>query len=268
MSKWTGNPAWAVFHRSLNCGIPDYLPLHTSLDHIRQYLLSERKIRGKGFEQIVLCLLGPPHLEHDIKSLGEVKGMSQTYIPSYDLLSPVKIVPGLLRLDTHGNIMFPKTTDLSNFQGLAPWMITLGRFIEDVDSPSRTYFDSVIATSTEKVAWDRSASVLQIESVMPVESTMLFESQRFLTTKGVNYYRPTLSLMIKDPMFPLSSEKKMLMEWISHRKVGFLVTAYQTYVDATIKESRVLKGRRTLKRTRIHESKFTNHCKLFIKLRG
>ena len=40
--------------------------------------------------------------------------------------------------------------------------------------------------------------------------------------------------MDMDPVFPGSFEKQLLMEWISYRKVVFLITAYQTYVNTEL----------------------------------
>lgn len=37
-----------------------------------------------------------------------------------------------------------------------------------------------------------------------------------------------------DPVFPGSFEKQLLMEWISRRKVVFLITAYQTYINTDL----------------------------------
>ena len=60
------------------------------------------------------------------------------------------------------------------------------------------------------------------------------EVWRFLMTGGINIYRSMCSLMDVDPVFHGSFERQLLMEWISRRKVVFLITAYQTHVNTAL----------------------------------
>lgn len=174
-----------------------------------------------------------------------VRGKSQENIPTHTIL-PFANAYGLsvrpLALNAHGSIMFPDLllrSDLPEIKGLAPSTINLDRSIENLDDPSGTYYDSEMSSYCEDAVGYLGATWGPIQFRDPRlsdsgEKDRSREVWCFLITGGINIYRSMWSLMDVDPVFPGSFEKQLLMEWISHRKVIFLITAYQTYVNTKL----------------------------------
>ena len=234
-----------MFHRYLTTSIPDFLPDEMSIDEIKLYLIDQRQRQDKDLHPVMLWRLGGPHLDNEMGRWDNVRGKSQENIPTHTIL-PFANAYGLwvrlLALKAHGSIMFPDLLYLPEFQGLAPSTIKLGRFIENLDDPSGTYYDSEMSSYYEDAVGYLGVTWASIEFRDPRlsdsgEKDRSRDVWRFLTTDGINIYRSMWSLMDVDPVFPGSFEKQLLMEWISHRKVVFLITAYQTYVNTEIMDA-------------------------------
>ena len=215
-----------------------------SIDEIKLYLIDQRQRQDKDLHPVMLWRLGGPHLDNETGRWDNVRGKSQENIPTHTILPLIKtyLLARLLALEAHGSIMFPDLlprSDLPEFKGLAPSTIKLGRFIENLDDPSGTYYDSEMSSYYEDAVGYLGATWASIEFRDPRlsdsgEKDRSREVWRFLTTDRINIYRSMWSLMDVDPVFPGSFEKQLLMEWISHRKVVFLITAYQTYVNTEL----------------------------------
>ncbi len=236
-----------MFHRSLHSGIPDFLPKDISLPEVKQFLISTRDGGHYGidqerrFEMCALRRLGPPLLGKDTESTWNVRGRSQADIPTKKIVSSSEgfINPARrLWLETDGNIIFPDSWGIPSdtCQGLTPSMVKLGRFIENLDRPSEVYFDSELSSYLEGAVWagDQGLYITPLEPDTPGMS--LFEPRiRYLTTDAIKFRWSIICSHVKmDPAFAESSDKELLTEWISGRKSAFLITAYQTCVNARI----------------------------------
>ena len=147
---------------------------------------------------------------------------------------------------TLGNIMFPNPQKVhsSGYEGLSVSTIMLGRVIEDLDCPSKTYYASELASLSEGDVWGVGSAWKSLRLWEPspflrysIEAREPREIRRSLTTEGIKTYRSMLSIKDTAPEFLESSEKKDLARWVSQRKAGkaaFIITAYQTYINAVI----------------------------------
>ena len=236
-----------MFHRCLAFSIAGFLPVEISIDGIKLYLIDQRQRQDKDFHPFMLWRLGGPHLDNEIGRWENVRGKSQENIPTDTIIHSNKDYGILLEqfaLKAHGSIMFPdvRRSDLPIFKRLAPSAIKLGRFIENLDHPSGTYYDSEMSSYYEESVRHLGANwhpIRFLESRLSEsgEKDGSREVWRILTTIGINVYRSMWSLMDVDPVFPGSFEKQLLLEWLSHRKAVFLITAYQTYVDAELEDT-------------------------------
>ena len=230
-----------MFHRYLSTSIPDFLPDEMSIDEIKLYLIDQRQRQDKDLHPVMLWRLGGPRLGNEIRQWDNVRGKSQENIPTDTVIYGLSDRRPALK--PHGSIMFPDLlrSDLPKFKGLAPSTIKLGRFIENLDDPSGTHYDSEMSSYYENTVGFPDATVHRIQFRDPRlsdsgEEDGSSEVWCFLSTAGINTYRSMWSHMDVDPVFPGSFEKQLLLEWISHRKVVFLITAYQTYVSAILDE--------------------------------
>ena len=223
-----------MFHRPFNPVVPTVLPVDISQSEIMCFLIFIRTVmsQGKHFESRTLRRLGPPCSSSDIEPLANVRAKSQANVPTSAIVSSARDSEEYnARLETDGNIMFPDHREATgyDFPGLTRSAIKLGRFIEHPDRPSEDYYDSELPAYCERAVLGRIDCRLSI-------ATRLQKGANFccLSAKEINSYWSICSQSEMDPIVARLSEKKLLMQWIHDRKVAFLITAYQTHVDARI----------------------------------
>lgn len=174
--------------------------------------------------------LGPPLLGKDTESIWNVKGRSQADIPTKTIVSSSKIFidpAPRLTLKTDGKIIFPDSQKIHSgtYQRLTPSMIKLGRFIENLDRPSEAYFNSELSSYLEGAVWDQSVQGHHLFS-------RIHNRDCYLDTEAIRFRWSICSHRNMNPVFAKSFDKQLLTEWMSDRKAAFLITAYQSYVNA------------------------------------
>ena len=213
-------------------------------------LIQQRQGQDLKLSPFVLQRLGDSRFNQKIGILDNMRGISQERIPT-DLIvpsrDPIYASKYFWSIQTFGTIKFPNPQDLrfSKYEGIPVSTIMLGRVIEDLDRPSKTYYDSEVASLLEGDVWGVKSAQQPLRLLEPRlslrYSTKAGEPRgirRSLTTEGINTYRSLLNIKDTVPEFLKSSEKKDLAKWVSEREAGkaaFIITAYQTYTNAIIK---------------------------------
>lgn len=235
-----------MFHHSLDFGTPELLPEIISLPEIRHFLrfvheeIQYSAIHGKLFGSCMLRRLGPPQSYRRNPSYAHWRGKSQTDIPTKRLFftaNSTDTSAEWLQLETNRNVVLPVGV-LDRFSKLAPSTIKLGRVVEDLDCPFERYYDSELPSFSEAAVSNQGTSSLEIK---PQQGRYY----PYLWTKAINTHWSVCSDRKMDPVFEDSSAQKLLIEWISNKKVAFLITAYQTCVDTTIQHSMTISSKST-----------------------
>ena len=240
---------WAVFHRSIYLCIPQTFSLEISLNEIARCLIQQRQGQDLKLLPLALQRLGDPRFDHEIGILERERGKSQEHDPTANIETSWNNVihtEQSLLVQTSSNIMIPNPLKIhsSRYEGLSASTIMLGRVIEDLDCPSRTYYDSEVASLLEGDIWGV-GSAWQSLCLFGLTNSVHYSPKAgeprggrlLLTTEGIKTYRSILSINDTVPEFLEHSEKKDLAKWVSQRKAGkaaYIITAYQTHVNAII----------------------------------